>query len=119
MPEITDEEMQTILQYAQPYSIVILRAGLKYGAPEAAQIIWEHGRRNMALRAAGALSVVLPVIDDSDVCGVGIFDRDLETTRALMNDDPGVQGGVFTFDVHPARGFPGDALPPEPEAPVR
>jgi hypothetical protein len=28
-----------------------------------------------------------------------------------MNDDPGVQAGVFTFEVHPCRGFPGDSLP--------
>ncbi|MGV9713963.1 hypothetical protein ACWDTI_25265 [Gordonia sp. NPDC003424] len=115
LPTITDDEMQTILQYAQPYSVVILRTGPKYGTPEAASIIWEHGRRNMALRAAGALSVVLPVTDDSGICGVGIFDRDVEATTAIMNDDPGVRGEVFVYDVHPARGFPGDALPPEPD----
>ncbi|MGK2378332.1 hypothetical protein [Gordonia tangerina] len=113
MPTVTDAEMQTSLQYAQPYSVVILRTGPNYDSPEASAIIWEHGRRNFALRAAGALAVVLPVIDDTDVCGVGVFDRDVETTTTLMDDDPGVAAGVFTFTVHPARGFPGDALPPE------
>lgn len=113
LPEITDAEMNTMLPSALPYSVVILRAGPNYGAPESNQIIWEHGRRNFALRKAGALSVVLPVRDDSEVCGIGIFDRDIETTTALMLDDPGVQAGTFEFTVHPARGFPGDALPPE------
>ena len=28
-----------------------------------------------------------------------------------MDDDPGVQAGVFTYEVHPVRGFPGDGLP--------
>jgi len=28
-----------------------------------------------------------------------------------MGDDPGVAAGVFTYEVHPCRGFPGDALP--------
>jgi len=28
-----------------------------------------------------------------------------------LNDDPGVQAGVFTFEVHGCRGFPGDSLP--------
>lgn len=28
-----------------------------------------------------------------------------------MEDDPGVRAGVFTYGVHPVRGFPGDALP--------
>ncbi|MFW0786425.1 hypothetical protein AAFP35_18155 [Gordonia sp. CPCC 206044] len=115
LPTITDEEMQTILQYAQPYSVVILRAGPKYGTENAGPIVWEHARRNMALRAAGILSVVLPVRDDSEVCGIAIFDRDGASVTEIMNDDPGVRAGVFTFDVHPARGFPGDELPPAPE----
>jgi hypothetical protein len=33
-----------------------------------------------------------------------------------MASDPGVQAGVFTFEVHPARSFPGDRLPPAPLA---
>jgi hypothetical protein len=28
-----------------------------------------------------------------------------------MDGDPGVQAGVFVYDVHTCRGFPGDALP--------
>nr|EMP11626.1 hypothetical protein ISGA_3783 [Gordonia sp. NB41Y] len=111
LPEITDEEMDTMIPMARHYSVVILREGPEYGSPEAKPIIWEHGRRNFALRAAGALAVVMPVEDATDVCGVGIFDRSVEETAALMSDDPGVQAGVFTFDVHPARGFPGDSLP--------
>ena len=35
----------------------------------------------------------------------------LAETVAVMNDDPGVQAGVFTFEVHGCRGFPGDSLP--------
>ena len=31
--------------------------------------------------------------------------------NALLPDDPGVQAGVFTFEVHTCRGFPGDSLP--------
>jgi len=31
--------------------------------------------------------------------------------KTIMNDDPGVAAGVFTYQVHPCRGFPGDALP--------
>ncbi len=31
--------------------------------------------------------------------------------KTFMNDDPGVAAGVFTYQVHPCRGFPGDALP--------
>ena len=38
----------------------------------------------------------------------------IDAVTAIMNDDPAVQAGVFTFDVHPAEGLPGDALPPAP-----
>jgi hypothetical protein len=57
------------------------------------------------------LAVVLPVRDDSDVCGVGVFVGSVEEATAIMAGDPGVLAGVFTFEVHPCVGFPGDALP--------
>jgi hypothetical protein len=28
-----------------------------------------------------------------------------------MDCDPGVQAGIFTYEIHPIRSFPGDALP--------
>ena len=33
---------------------------------EAWPIVWEHGRRNFALRADGLVSIILPVADDGD-----------------------------------------------------
>jgi hypothetical protein len=42
---------------------------------------------------------------------VGVFAGSVEDTAALMDDDPGVRAGVFTYEVHPCMGFPGDALP--------
>ncbi|MBD0322916.1 MAG: hypothetical protein ICV72_05945 [Aldersonia sp.] len=111
MKTFTDEEMQHLLTTSRGYSAVILRKGANYGSDGSDAAVWEHGRRNFALRDAGKLAIVCPVMDDSDVCGVGIFATDLDETKAIMTDDPGVQAGVFTFDVHPVRSFPGDALP--------
>jgi hypothetical protein len=90
--------------------VAILKAGPNYRSPEAAQIIWEHGRRNFGLRDDGVLSVVLPVTDESDVCGIGVFCCPVEEAVAIMADDPGVAAGVFVYDVHPCHGFPGDHL---------
>jgi hypothetical protein len=28
-----------------------------------------------------------------------------------MDHDPGVEAGIFTYEIHPVRGFPGSALP--------
>ena len=112
LPEITDAEMQTIIEYAQPYTVAILKAGPKHGTPESADLVKEHGRRTFALRKAGEIAVVLPVRDDSEISGIAVFDRDVDAVTAIMNDDPAVQAGVFTFEVHPAEGIPGDGLPP-------
>ena len=111
MKTFTDEEMGQLLPSARAYSLVILRQGPRFSDPAAPAIIWEHGRRNFGLRDDGVLAVVLPVTDESDVCGIGIFAATVEDTVAIMNDDPGVAAEVFTYQVHPCRGFPGDALP--------
>jgi hypothetical protein len=55
--------------------------------------------------------VVLPVPNGSDICGFGVFTGTVDETVAIMNDDPGVRAGVFTFEVHACLGFPGDSLP--------
>ena len=111
MTVISDDEMRSQLQRSRGYTLVLLTAGPAYGTRAAEPIVWEHGRRNFALRADGLLSIVCPVLDDSPLCGVAIFDLDPEATRAVMDQDPGVAAGVFGYEVHPVRSFPGDALP--------
>src|SRR4051794_2280610 len=111
MRRFSDEEMGALLPTAQLYSVAILKQGPNFGDETAPAIIWEHGRRNFGLRDDGVLAVVLPVADGSDVCGVGVFAATVEETTAIMDDDPGVSAGVFSYEVHPCRGFPGDALP--------
>lgn len=110
MAEITDEYMREMLGKSRSYSVVILKTGPSYGGDGTDRVIWEHGRRNFALRADGVLSIVCPVPDDSEVCGVGIFDAEPDRVRDLMEQDPGVRAGVFRYEIHPCRSFPGDAL---------
>lgn len=111
MKEFTDDEMAPLLATAKSYSVVILRPGPKFDSDDAQAIIWEHGRRNFGLRDDGVLAVVLPTTDESDVCGVGVFAATVEDTIAIMAGDPGVAADVFSYEVHPCLGFPGDALP--------
>jgi hypothetical protein len=108
---VTDEYMRDMLARTQAYSVVLLKRAARYAEPDASGIIWEHGRRNFALRADGVLAVVCPVADDSDLAGVGIFDATPEETARIMDGDPAVQAGVLSYEVHPVRGFPGDGLP--------
>jgi hypothetical protein len=111
MPEITDEYMQKMLGNSKTYTAMLLRATEKASEPDAPQIIWEHGRRNFALRGEGKLPIVCPATDDSDWAGIGIFDATPEEVERIMADDPGVKAGVFTYELHPVRGFPTSSLP--------
>jgi hypothetical protein len=109
---ITDEIMRERLKQAASYCLVILKKAGGYGGEGSRAIIWEHGRRNMSLQADGLMPIVCPVGDDSDIAGIGIFAVDMDEVRRIMDGDPGVQAGVFTYELHPCRGFPGSALPP-------
>ncbi len=111
MPTITDDYMREMLTRSREYSIVLLKAAPGRKEERANAIVWEHGRRNFELREAGLLSIVCPIIDGSEWAGVGIFNASVERTREIMEDDPGVKAGIFTYEVHPVRGFPGDGLP--------
>lgn len=111
MVGISDEYMREQLTKAGEYALVLLRAAGEYGRPGSDAIVWEHGRRNFSLRAEGLLSIVCPVTDDTDLCGIGIFTTTVEHATEIMDADPGVRAGVFSYEVHPVRGFPGDALP--------
>ena len=108
--QITDEQMQQRVAELKPYALMVLRPTPKLREPGAEQVVWEHGRRNMALQALGLMPIVCPVGDER-IAGIGIFNTSVEEAEAIMRDDPGVLAGLFTLEVHACRGFPGDLLP--------
>ncbi len=111
MVAITDEHMREMLGRSREYVFVLLKYTPRRQEPGADAVVWEHGRRNFALRAEGKLAIVAPVLGSAELAGIGIFDGSLEEVRAIMDVDPGVQAGVFTYEAHACRSFPGDALP--------
>jgi len=108
---ITDDFMQEMIGKTRPYCLMILKAGPNKHMPGVQTIIWEHGRRNFALRAEGVLAIVCPINDGSEISGIGIFNATADEVRTIMDGDPGVQAGVFTYELHPCRGLPGTSLP--------
>lgn len=111
MTDITDDFMRQMITRTKNYCVVILKAGPNRNKAGVERIIWEHGRRNFALRADGRLSIVCPVSDGSDVSGIGIFNASMDEVKRIMDDDPGVKEGVFIYEIHACRSFPGDCLP--------
>jgi hypothetical protein len=112
LPSISDEFMRERIGKAQPYTAVLLRKTGMFTHPAADTIVWEHGRRNMALEEHGVLAIVLPVnADPGDWAGLAVFNAAPDEVREIMDDDPGVRAGIFSYEVHPVRGFPGACLP--------
>ena len=118
LPEVTDEMLKESLAAALPYTIVILTAGPRFSPPgpdrdpDVAKTIWQHGKRNFALRAAGLLAVVCPVADGTNITGVGIFAATPEDVDRIYSKDPAVKAGILRYEIHPTRTFPGSTLPP-------
>jgi hypothetical protein len=111
LPSISDETMRQGRASTRAYTIVLLHRGPRYDPPRSDAVIWEHGRRNYALRAAGLLSVVCPISDGTHVAGVAIFNADAEAVDRILRGDPAVQADILTYEIHPTRSFPGDSLP--------
>ena|SRR6185312_4797424 len=111
MVEVTDEQMHETLAQAKVYTVMVLTSGPKKDHPDRAALAWEHGRRNMALRAEGVMPIVCPIKDETPVHGISIFTRTVEETKAILDDDPAVRAGVFNYELHACLGFPGSMLP--------
>lgn len=122
---ITDEQLQQLLRTTQPYTVALLRWGPERHMDGVEAIRWEHSRRMASLRADGLMPIVCPVnpmqsnveqqqgdpVGAETLVGVAIFNLSPEQASEVMEGDPCVQAGVFVYEVHLCRSFPGDALP--------
>lgn len=112
VPWIDDDGMRSRLGMAKAYTMVVLHPTDKLVRPNVEPIIWAHGRRNMGLIAAGIAPVIAPVVVPGGPSGFAIFTTDIDETCAIMDGDPGVVAGIFTYETFAVRSFPGSALPP-------
>jgi hypothetical protein len=110
-PKITDEDMLERLSQSKPYTLLMMKQGPRYDMDGHDKIIWEHGRRMMTLRVTGVLAIVCPIHDDTQWCGIGVFDAPDSEVRRIMDGDPGVRAHVLEYELHPVNSFPGDQLP--------
>ncbi len=116
LPEISEERFQEIRQKSRPYTVLILKTGPNF-RPAADRdagmtaLIMKHGKRNVAMMIAGLMPIVCPIADGSGITGIGIFDAGPDEVKRIYSADPAVAAGLFTFEVHPCRSFPGSALP--------
>jgi hypothetical protein len=107
---VSDEEMKRILETARPYTVVILWKGPNYRSPDSGAIGWEHGKRNMELRLAGKLNVVIPFTDDGEIRGLGVFNIPIHEVQAILAGDPALVSGVLRAEYRSGLSFANDAL---------
>ena len=111
LPWIDDDAMRARLAGSAPYTMVVLLPTDQLVRPQVDPIIWAHGRRNMGLITAGIAPVIAPATAAGGPSGFAIFTTTPDETRTIMDADPGVAAGIFTYEIHPVRGFPGSTLP--------
>jgi hypothetical protein len=111
MTEIIEEYMKQTLTNSKNYTLVILKATKKLYEPGNENIKFEHGERNFQLRKDGLLSIVCRITDKSNIKGVAIFNCGEKEVEDIMEGDPGVMAGIFTYEIHQCTSFEGDKLP--------
>ena len=109
--EITDDYMKEMLEKTKSYSIVILHKTEKRKDQSADKIAWEHGRRNFELLKEGKIVLIFPIRDESDISGISVYGTNIEETKKIVDNDPAVKAGIFTYELHSTRSFPGLSLP--------
>lgn len=111
MTIITDEYLRQMQDKAKDYCICILRTTSKRAQTGANRLMANHNRRNFELRAQGPLAILCQITDGSGLNAVCIFNASLDEVKKIMDEDPAVQEGIFTYELHASRSFPGDMLP--------
>jgi uncharacterized protein YciI len=102
------------------YQMVLLRhtaAGRNFDEETTERIFREHLAYTLSRIASGDQLAAGPVADspaeEEDVCGLGFYQKDsLDEVRRLIEQDPGVQQGLYGFDLMTWRTAPGTVTPP-------
>jgi hypothetical protein len=58
----------------------------------------------------GKFRVLYPGSGESGFEGIGILQADPEETKRILDGDPAVKAGVYTYEVHTVRVLPGDRM---------
>ena len=111
MAEITNEYMRDMLTKGKNYTLVILKHTDKIHEKGFEKTKYEHGKRNFLLREDGIISIVCRINDESNLSGIAIFNRDPHEVKKIMDGDPVVIAGIFSYEIHLCNSFIGDKLP--------
>ena len=100
--------------------MVLLRhtaAGRDFDEESRERIFREHLAYTLRMVAGGDQLAAGPVAgspaEDEDICGLGFYQKEsLADVRRLIEQDPGVQQGLYRFELMTWRTAPGTLTPP-------
>ena len=111
--ELSWEYIEQEVARGKNYFLVLL---LRTGKPrtdeaELDRLQAQHLHHLFGLRRAGKLLVNGPVVDNSALRGVSIYDAATrEEVQRYVDDDPLIRAGYLAAEIHPWMGMPGDGL---------
>ncbi|MFN7116112.1 MAG: hypothetical protein ACK4TA_04895 [Saprospiraceae bacterium] len=96
----------------KPFTLLLQKKGPNYNSPDALKIIQsEHLPHLFQLREKGIVLISVPVMDDSDVSAIAIYDMlDKDEIKRMTDEDPAVQKGIFIYELLSCMGMKGDSL---------
>jgi uncharacterized protein YciI len=102
------------------YQMVLLwhtTAGRAFDEETRERIFREHLAYTLSMVAGGDQLAAGPVGDspaeEEDICGLGFYQKkSLDEVRRLIEQDPGVQHGMYRFELMTWRTAPGTVRPP-------
>ena len=112
--QFASPEVLTKLASIKPYVLVILTKGENYGLSDTPRIIQsEHLPYIFEQRRDNEMVLTMPVMDNNtNIAAIAIYNTtDKEEVKRLMDKDPAIMAGVFTYEIVTGMGLPGDRLP--------
>ncbi|MEO8028167.1 MAG: YciI family protein, partial [Bryobacteraceae bacterium] len=97
------------------YQLAVLRNGPKFGtasAPDMQKWQMEHLANIAAAHRAGKLVLAGPMLDKSDIRGIGVLTVGADEAKALFANDPFVVNGMMTIDWYSWMAAEGSFPPP-------
>lgn len=114
LPDLKHVPQHILPQLAnmKPYLLMLQKKGPNYNNAYAQQIIQaEHLPYLFRLREEGTVLLSIPVMDNTDVTAIAIYSViDKEEAKRLTEADPGVQKGIFVYELLSCIGMKGDTL---------
>ncbi len=87
----------------KPYFLCLLRKGARWNEPEGSEALMPAQLAFLREQLeSGRYRVAGPVTDDGEIVGVSIIEAPtLEAAQSLADQDPGIQTGRLTAEMHP------------------